>query len=568
MKIAKEARKGSEAASESAQAAQAAQAAVDEASKKLEVETAKLTQMSEEALSKAAKANEAAQQSLDQATSASNAAQSVLAEASTLAENGKASAESVARAEAAATAAAIDVVKAQAAAKITKQDADNSAATVNALEARVKKQEQRDAEVTDIAKRMTEQEQRNGDRDRAIKAANDAAATNNATLNQLQKALSALERLLSDDVVVDEEGKAQIQDILRSIADLRGSVQSAQEASEAALRASEEPLKLSQVSVEQMATLVLNSLQPQLSDLVAQEIPQDLSYVPFEEPEWLSHAGQLAGMQQGSDASTSNGYLLSSSANRGVDNSDSDSDSESNSDTGYNSAVDSSIANAVDALDVQGMAQKGMLNKLAESFITMVGAPAPDSSRTAGEAGALNICNVPTDSEDSVDNAVHTGEALHVAFRRIRGDEKPYYYYGWETKPNISPLWRDAQSNWWLGTDPNPNNGFLNDGWAMPQPSNNDVLVEFLDGRVGLGRVLRRALLRKNQLKDDEYVQFVIARGLCAALGPHEHPKPGVDVLAYDYPRIDIAASRPRLDALADPPVLTERKARKREKAL
>ena len=154
-----------------------------------------------------------------------------------------------------------------------------------------------------------------------------------------------------------------------------------------------------------------------------------------------------------------------------------------------------------------------------------------DSDADYESANEISLCDPLGDAV----TASEMGEALHVAFRRVRGDVGNFkdLRAGWSIGNVVSPLLDAHGSDWWL----QPNGAFFSEEWRIPDKRVNPATVrKLLDGNVGRDVALGRVVADELHDEGDVYVNYAIARGICGALGPHERPVVG-DQLSYDYPR-------------------------------
>lgn len=169
------------------------------------------------------------------------------------------------------------------------------------------------------------------------------------------------------------------------------------------------------------------------------------------------------------------------------------------------------------------------------------GTPGADAGADAdadAEDAPLGLCDTMDPNPDLVDTgSVQFADAAYVAFQRIHG-------VGTE-QSTISPFWKSWTGNWWETT-------FLTNRFMPPAPTTAETLRALIDTNYTRGGVRKAGHSRKCMaLPDSRYIQYTLARGLCASLGAHEAPT-GADLLRYDYPTGELGATTEELARLVE----------------
>ena len=167
------------------------------------------------------------------------------------------------------------------------------------------------------------------------------------------------------------------------------------------------------------------------------------------------------------------------------------------------------------------------------------GTPGADADADAdAEDAPLGLCDTRDPNPDLVDtSSVQFADAAYVAFQRI---------HGVGTKQStISPFWKSRTDDWWETT-------FLTNRFMPPAPTTAETLRALIDTNFTRGGVRKVGHSRKCMaLPDSRYIQYTLARGLCASLGAHEAPT-GADFLRYDYPTGELGATTEELARLVE----------------
>ena len=184
----------------------------------------------------------------------------------------------------------------------------------------------------------------------------------------------------------------------------------------------------------------------------------------------------------------------------------------------------------------------GMITGLAKILV-----PGASGAATARAAATGDLCDPLVDGV--FDSSQQAAEALLVAWRRTRGVEPrgpSAVQAGWALRGNVAPFWESREPEWW-------ENEFFREGYTVPSPVDLATLHDLLDRKVGLAAARRRVTNPEQpHIHGEDYVRFVVARGLCALPGPHEVPLPGKmeSAFRYTYPRTPLPTTASQLEAM------------------